>query len=275
MTALSDTHFLFFVDFLRDSSGYHLLPEKKYLLETRLETVLKSYKLQHIDDIVSAIRIRRCPLVTQDVINAMTVNETFFFRDMILFENFEKQILPDLINRGITHLSIWSAACSTGQEPYSLAILLNEYNQNHKPISFDIIATDINRKVIDYAAQGSYTDLEINRGLPEKYRNKYFSAGKNGWTISDDIRKHVTFKYCNLLENFAFQQNFHFIMLRNVLIYFNSKTRSNILSRIIHKLSPHGRLLLGAAESIFDDDLVLTSCSSGRGMYKLKQKQLA
>lgn len=265
---IDDAALRFFSGFLKKKSGYHLVPEKKYLLETRLLDVMKHYKLDAVNEVINQLQFNdQCPIAI-DVIEAMTVNETLFFRDRTPFELFEKKILPEFSSLKVSGpIRIWSAACSTGQEPYSIAMILEEYNRHNPKIHYEIIASDINKKVLDRAKQGIYSDMEVNRGLPEEYKSRYFSKLSNQWIIDEKIRQAVKFQPVNLQENFLLSGSFHFVLLRNVLIYFDSISKQEVLKRVSQKMDVNGYLLLGAAENIYEMHTSLTPCKDARGLY--------
>jgi chemotaxis protein methyltransferase CheR len=264
---VDDISFNFFADFLQKKSGYHLLPEKKYLLETRIEDVLKKNTIGTVGAVIKEMQSGNSKIIS-DVIEAMTVNETLFFRDKAPFEVFEKTILPQLLNLNTTGpIRIWSAACSTGQEPYSIAMILEEYGRHHFKGGYEIIGTDINQSVIEKAKKGIFSNIEVDRGLPSHFRDKYFQPSGTGWQISEKIRSSVKFEYLNLHDNFMIPGLFHFILLRNVLIYFDKKAKYEVIRKVACKMYPKGYLLLGSAENIYDTDTSLKSCSDVRGLY--------
>ncbi len=267
---IDDKSFLFFCHFLKKHSGYNLLPEKKYLLETRIDDVLKQNNLDRVEKVVNAIHADPTSKIAIDMMEAMTVNETLFFRDQSPFDLFEKTILPELSTMKFQGpVRIWSAACSTGQEPFSIAMVLEEYNRHNPRIDYEIIASDINRKVLHKAEQGIFSDMEINRGLPENYKARYFTKEGNQWVIDRTIRDAVKFQYLNLQENFILPGSFHFILLRNVLIYFDAATKHNVLNKVMNKINPKGYLLLGSAESIYDSQIPISACQNTRGLYRV------
>lgn len=268
---IDDTDFQFFTGFLKQTSGYHLVPEKRYLLETRLSDVIQKGKIADAKTLIMTLRSAPYGQLATEVIEAMTVNETFFFRDQGPFDVFEKKLLPQLAGL-VKHrpLRIWSAACSTGQEPYSLAMIIEESRAAYPGLNFDIIATDINTRVLAKARQGIYSDLEVHRGLPESYRNKYFTRDGTAWRVVDSVRKHIVFRPLNLREQYDIDGQFDFVLLRNVLIYFDAKMKEEILSKVAKKMHPHGLLLLGAAEGIYDPAHYFQRCPEMGGLYRFK-----
>lgn len=264
--------FAFFCDFLKKTSGYHLVEEKKYLLESRLNDILRRHHIADIKSLIQRLRTGQPPHLERDVIEAMTVNETFFFRDRSPFETFEQKILPKLSDwKENRPFRIWSAACSTGQEPYSIAMIIEDNQYKYPHATYEIIATDINTAVLKQAEKGVFTDLEIERGLSEHHRNKFFTRKENGWQISDAVRRHVKFSYMNLTGAYDVFGQFDMVLLRNVLIYFNETDKEKILQNIARKMYPSGYLLLGAAEGIFNPGHFFQRCDEIKGLYKLNK----
>ena len=263
--------FEFFTDFLKKTSGYHLTAEKKYLLEARLGDVLKHHGFRDIKSLIQALRTDIGGKLSEGVVEAMTVNETFFFRDKSPFETIEQKILPKLAEKKENKpFRIWSAACSTGQEPYSLALIIEENRFKYPNITYEIIATDINRRVLEQAKKGMFTELEVNRGLPEQYRDKYFSKEGSRWALSEKVRNHIQFQYLNLNESYNVPGMFDLVLLRNVLIYFNEADKEKILRNVSYKMHRDAYLLLGAAEGIYDPEHYFQRCNEIKGLYRFK-----
>ena len=260
----------FFRGFLLENSGYNLVEGKEYLLRSRLKTVLDIHPLETYDDIINALKRDPHGTIAVDVIEAMTVNETFFFRDDKPFEFFEKQIIPELIKISeIRPIKIWSAACSTGQEPYSIAILLEEYKRRYPSLDYLIDASDINNRILTKARHGTYSNLEVGRGLLETQRNRYFQQIDEGWKINDAIKEHVTFFQQNLRENFSSHKGpYDVVFLRNVLIYFDQGLKNSILQKTVKLMHPDAHLILGVAENIYCDELPITRCQNMTGIYQ-------
>lgn len=269
---LETADFLFFIDFLRRKSGYHLTAEKKYLLESRIAPVMKTHRIPDIKSLIHALRQNQPPRLCDEVVEAMTVNETFFFRDRTPFESFEADILPQFARAGATRpFRVWSAACATGQEAYSLAMIVEENRARYPGLSCEIVATDINNAVIGHAQRAVFSDLETSRGLPAHYRDKYFRKDESGWKLTDSIRRAVTFRRMNLHGPCDIPGVFDFVLLRNVLIYFDEAGKKKVLSNIAQKMMPGGALLLGAAEGIYDTDHYFQRCARVKGLYRLSR----
>ena len=236
--------------FLLKSSGLSLDREKQYLVEARLTPVIEQAGLSGLGELVTMIETDRG--LAKQVTEAMTVNETFFFRDRQPFEGFRSAILPELlkIRAKQRRIRIWSAACSTGQEPYSLAMILDEEARALTGWTVDIIASDIAETVLKKAKDGVYTHFEVQRGMPAQHLVRYFSKRKDNWVINQHIRSRVEFRQQNLMADFSHLGQFDAIFCRNVLIYFAPDQKRDVLNRMAQRLAPDGFLVLGAAESV-------------------------
>ena len=237
--------------YLLKSSGLQINLSKTYLIESKLKALIKRRGLSGFAELVQALEDGTEPDLSSDVVQSMTINETHFFRDQVPFQAL-LTILPELLHekRFSRSLRIWSAACSTGQEIYSIAMMLDEMSEKLGGYKVDLVATDISAAVLDKAASGSFARFEVERGLPPRFAEKYFKPCGSHWIIDDRIRRQVKFQRQNLLEDFSALGRFDFVFCRNVLIYFNSETRCSILERIGRQLSPEGLLVLGSAESM-------------------------
>ncbi len=236
--------------FLLKSSGLALDREKQYLVEARLTPVVQQAGLANLNELVARIETDRA--LGKKVTEAMTVNETFFFRDRQPFEGFRHAILPELlkIRARTRRMRIWSAACSTGQEPYSLAMILDEEARRLVGWTVDIIASDIADTVLKKAKDGVYTHFEVQRGVPMPHLVRYFTKRKDQWAVNQNIKSRVDFRQQNLMSDFSHLGVFDVIFCRNVLIYFAPDQKRDVLHRISKCLAPDGFLVLGAAESV-------------------------
>lgn len=250
---ISDSDFSFFTGYLKENSGYHLVPEKKYLLESRLRDVIKKNNMESISEIVTRLKNAADPCLAKQVIESMTVNETYFFRDKTPFEILENNILPVLLKEK-KHIRIWSGACSTGQEPYSIAIVLENYKKKNKDFSYEIIASDINDTVIEKAKKGVYSAMEVKRGLPCDMLDKFFVKTANQWQISQALRNAVEFKTINLKEPFCLTGDFDIVFLRNVMIYFDDELKACLIKKIASVMKKDSYLFLGASEAMYDNE---------------------
>lgn len=233
-------------------SGLSLGSGKEYLLEARLVPLAQSWGLNSIPELIREIRRGEVQLENA-VVEGMTTNETLFFRDKTPFDELREKLLPPILaaRRAGKRLRIWSAAASTGQESYSLAIMLKDsFPDIAADWRIDIIGTDISTQALTRAQAGVYSQFEVQRGLPIQLLMKHFQQVKEGWRIGDELRRWVQFKKLNLLEPFQFLGQFDVIFCRNVLIYFENDLKKNILDRMAKQLVGDGVLILGAAESM-------------------------
>jgi chemotaxis protein methyltransferase CheR len=243
-------------DFLRRSlkerSGLVLSADKQYLVESRLLPIARKAGLASLSELVATLRRSDSEGLMTAVVEAMTTNETFFFRDKVPFENFRTAILPALLaaRREQRSIRIWSAAASTGQEPYSLAMTLKELADSLAGWRIEIIATDLATSVLQKAQHGIYSQFEVQRGLPIAFLIKYFSKAGDMWQIAPELRAMVKFCQLNLLADFSALGPFDLIFCRNVLIYFDQETKTDLLNRLGRLAADDGYLVLGAAETV-------------------------
>lgn len=250
---MNPNDYAFLCEFLHRRSGLHLGPGKEYLLQGRLIPLAQSLDLKTIEDLVASLRTKRHPDLESAVVEAMTTNETLFFRDKTPFDEMVKELLPEiLVARSITRrLRIWSAACSSGQEAYSIAMCLREnFPQLLNGWRIEIVGTDLSTQILNRAEEGLYSQFEIQRGLPIQMLMKYFQQTPNGWQVKQDLRSWTSWKKLNLLENFSNLGPFDLVFCRNVLIYFDNETKAEILARACDILAPDGYLIMGAAETL-------------------------
>ena len=237
---------------LNRCSGLSLDAEKAYLAESRLQPIIQREGLNDLGTLVKKLFSGTDPELVRDVVDAMTTNETFFFRDRLPFDNFRKVILPYLMQarKDVRQIRIWCAACSTGQEPYSLAMLLDEEAHRLAGWKVDILATDLARGVIAAAREGVYTQFEMQRGLPISQLLRYFRQEGDRWRINEHLRSRVRFEEFNLLSSYADLGRFDVIFCRNVLLYFDVPTKQDVLNRMAKVVAPDGYLILGSAETV-------------------------
>jgi chemotaxis protein methyltransferase CheR len=256
--------------FLKERSGLDLSPDKQYLVESRLLPLARKAGLAGIPDLVVKIRNGDGRLAT-DVVEAMTTNETFFFRDKIPFDHLRDSIVPGLIQARAARksLRIWSAASSTGQEPYSIAMCLKEMGAALAGWRIEIVATDLSQEVLEKCKAGVYSQFEVQRGLPIQLLMKYFTQASDVWQLNADVRAMVQFRQLNLLQDFSHLGTFDVIFCRNVLIYFDQDTKAMIFERMAKGLEADGTLLLGAAESVVGITDAFRPVSDRRGLYQL------
>jgi chemotaxis protein methyltransferase CheR len=254
---------------LKERSGLDLSADKQYLVESRLMPLARKAGLAGIPELVQKMKSGAEPL-TVDVVEAMTTNETFFFRDKIPFDHLRDSILPMLLASRAARktIRIWSAACSTGQEPYSIAMCLKEKGAVLQGWRIEIVGTDLSQEVLEKSKAGIYSQFEVQRGLPIQLLVKYFTQNGELWQISPEIRGMVQHKQLNLLQDFSHLGKFDVIFCRNVLIYFDQPTKTNIFERMSRIIEPDGMLMLGAAESVVGITDVFRPYPDKRGLYQ-------
>ncbi len=247
-------------DFVRttvlNASAIVLESDKHYLVETRLMGLARRENFPSISALVDKLRNNGDGTLKRKVIDAMTTNETSFFRDIHPFEVLRKHVIPEAISRraGERHLRIWSAACSSGQEPYGIAMVLREHFPTLKDWRITLLATDLSSDILDKAREGRYSQLEVNRGLPAMLLVKYFRKQGSEWFVSDDLKKMIEFRQLNLVERWNNIPTMDIIFLRNVLIYFDVDTKKKILNQMRQHLRQDGYLFLGGAETTLNID---------------------
>lgn len=267
---MTDDGFAFLAALLKESSGLTLGRDKTYLLETRLLPLARREGFASIDALIAAMQARRVNGLVDAVVEAMTTNETLFFRDRHPFDALRQHLLPALIEQRAQQrsLRIWSAACSTGQEPYSIAMLLRDHFPQLASWKIEIVATDISPAVLDRAREGDYSAFEVQRGLPIHLLVKHFEQVGERWRIRPELRRMVNFQLFNLLGGAAALGVFDIIFCRNVLIYFDHTTKAAVLERLGSRLARDGALILGGAESVFGISSLFTGVEKLRGVYR-------
>ncbi|MFK7961735.1 MAG: protein-glutamate O-methyltransferase CheR [Phycisphaerales bacterium] len=226
---------------------------KDYLVESRLGPFLREAGHDSYAKLCQAVAGN--PALKQRFIDAMTTNETLFFRDDAPFDVLQHRVIPMVFDEKSStpsprRLRIWSAACSTGQEPYSLSMILHELVPDIRQWDIRILATDISERAISAAQTGVYSELEIGRGLPDQLRRKYFKEDAGQWRITDNVRSIINFRRLNLLTNFAALGQFDIVLCRNVAIYFDADVQKDLFQRLAKVLSPSGYMFVGASESL-------------------------
>jgi chemotaxis protein methyltransferase CheR len=254
--------------FLKERSGLDLSSDKQYLVESRLIPLARKAGLPGIGELVQKLKGGAEPL-TSEVVEAMTTNETFFFRDKIPFDHLKEAILPALVQARASRraLRIWCAASSTGQEPYSIAMCVKEFAAL-AGWRVEILATDLSQEVLEKSKAGIYSQFEVQRGLPIQMLVKYFKQIGELWQLNADIRGMVQHRQLNLLQDFSHLGTFDVIFCRNVLIYFDQNTKVTIFERMSKMLEPDGVLALGAAESVVGISDAFKPYPERRGLYR-------
>ena len=263
------TDFEFICQILRERSGLVLTNDKAYLLESRLLPVARKWKLATFDDLVRVIRTKMDEAVVRDVVEAMTTNESFFFRDTKPFDQFKALVLPALLkSRAASRtIRIWSAACSSGQEPYSLAMILSESAAQLNGWKIEIVGTDLSTEILNRAKEGMYSQFEVQRGLPITMLVKYFAQIGDRWQINAKIRGMVQYKEFNLLQDPMPLGRFDVVFCRNVLIYFDQPTKSRVLNSVAKMMPEDGFLFLGGAETVLGITDKFQMMPGQRGVY--------
>lgn len=251
---MSAQSYSFLQNYILRQSGIVLDEGKRYLVEARLLPIIRSENIASLDSLCQRIAANTSPLLNRIVIEAMTTNETLFFRDPVMFEALKTSVLPALLKglNGKRKLRIWSAASSTGQEAYSLAMLLLESGITASQV--EIVGTDLAENVLDRARKGRYVQFEVSRGLHMKYLSSYFTKAGLDWQLSSEVLAMVRFQQLDLRSSFHAMQDCDLILCRNVLIYFNIETKRSILAALRAKLTPGGLLVLGCAETVIGVD---------------------
>jgi chemotaxis protein methyltransferase CheR len=255
---------------LKERSGLDLSADKHYLVESRLVPLARRVCLSGIPELVQRMKSAGADALIADVVEAMTTNETFFFRDKIPFDHMRETILPALTKARANRrtLRIWSAASSTGQEPYSIAMLLREAGQALAGWRVEIVATDLAQSVLEKSKAGMFSQFEVQRGLPIQMLVKYFTQVGELWQLNADIRSMVQHRQLNLLQDFSQLGMFDVIFCRNVLIYFDQDTKAVIFERLAKQLESDGMLMLGAAESVVGITDAFKPYPDRRGLYQ-------
>jgi chemotaxis protein methyltransferase CheR len=268
MPTLAAPDFDYIAQLVHRRSAIVLEPGKEYLAESRLESVAREHGLASVTELVQ--HMRSGSLVVDDaVVDAMTTNETSFFRDAHPFNALRDSVLPELIaaRRVARSITIWCGATSSGQEPYSLAMLIREHFPELSSWQVKIIATDISPSMLERTRQGRYSQLEVNRGLPAPMLVKYFTRDGMHWVVTDDLKRMVSAQFLNLNERWPVMPPFDLVLLRNVLIYFDVPTKQEILAKVRQQLRPDGLLLLGGAETTMNLDANFERIPHGRSTW--------
>ncbi len=263
--------FAYFIKHIYDQTGLVLGPDKMYLIESRLAPLARKWNVATIDLLVGQLRSTRDPNLQRDVVDAMMTNESFFFRDGKPFDQFRQLILPNLLQSRAAKKSfrIWCAAASTGQEPYTLAMILKEEAAKLAGWRVEIVGTDISHEALERAKSGMYTQFEVQRGLPIQLLVKYFKQQGDRWAIAPELRQSVQYRSFNLLSEFASLGSFDVVFCRNVLIYFDQKTKGNILDRMAKQMPADGVLYLGGAETVLGVTDRFQPMPGQRGIYQI------
>lgn len=268
---LVETSFTRFADLLQKRTGVVLPPEKAYLLESRLASVIKRAGAASLDELAVALARGTDEALANEVVDALLNNETFFFRDNAPFEMIRAAVLPALreARAATKRIRIWCAAASTGQEPYSIAMTLAANAAAWVDWNIEIVATDVSRRALARAETGIYSQFEVQRGLPIQQLIRHFDQDGDQWRLAADIRRRVRFRQVNLCDPFSHLGTFDVVLCRNVLMYFDLATKSDILTRLRRQMPDDGWLLLGAAETVLGLPVDFQPDWVNRGLYRV------
>lgn len=258
-----------FATLLKQRSGLVLTRDKAYLLESRLMPVARKWNMKGLDELAAAVRTRKEEALLRDITEAMTTNESSFFRDQKPFDQFKSVVLPALLQSRASRrqIRIWSAACSSGQEAYSLSMLLLEEQSRINGWKIEIVGTDISNEMVERARSGIYTQFEVQRGLPIQMLVKHFKQQGDKWQINPQIRQMVSFREFNLLQDLSPLGQFDVVFCRNVLIYFDQPTKTKVLEGIVRLMPADGVLYLGGAETVLGITDRFKPMEGQRGLY--------
>ena len=253
---VNENDLIYLRELILTRSAIVLEPEKNYLIQSRLEPVAKEAGLNSLEELTHTLRTTPSGPLHEKVVEAMTTNETSFFRDMHPFEAFRESVLPDILKKRADSrtLSIWCGASSSGQEPYTVAMIIREHFPELATWDIKFVATDISTQMLEKCRNGKYSQLETNRGLPAQFLMKYFEKKGLSWQVKEELRNLVEFRQLNLAGSWPLMPKVDIIWLRNVLIYFDVEMKKNILQKIRQVMQPDGYLFLGGAETTMNLD---------------------
>ena len=269
MSTIRPEDFNYLRDLIKSRSGLALSDDKAYLIESRLMPIARKHMMEGIEFLVKALKAEDTGDLAIEVTEAMTTNESFFFRDVKPFHLFRDVVLPNLLKNRAEQkkIRIWCTACSSGQEPYSLAMLLDEMAVKITGWNIEIMATDISTEALNKAQSGTYSQFEVQRGLPVQYLVKYFEKKEGKWSIQEKLKQQINFKYFNLLDSFTALGKFDVVFCRNILIYFDTETKMQTLDRIANILPNDGYLFLGSTETVIGVTDRFQPDAEHRGLY--------
>jgi chemotaxis protein methyltransferase CheR len=275
--AISKTDFDYVSRLAHSEAALMIEPGKEYLVETRLGPLAQREGFASLAALIQQMRTEvKVNGLHHKAIDALTTNETLFFRDFHPFEALRRFIIPEILEQRASarRLTIWSAACSTGQEPYTLAMLLLEHFPQLAGWSVSILATDLSPTVLKVAQEGKYSQFEVNRGLPASYLVKYFTKQEEKWCVKDEVKRMIEFRPMNLIQSWPVMPPLDLVFIRNVMIYFDVETKKTILKKIRNCLLPHGYLFLGTAETTTNLDPQYQPVTHGKAVvYRAQQSE--
>jgi chemotaxis protein methyltransferase CheR len=253
---ISDAEFQYVRDLVYKAAAIVLEDGKAYLVESRLQPVARRLGFASLNEMIAKMRLQSLNGIQWNIVEAMTTNETYFFRDIHPFEMLRKSVLPELIKRRSAQrqLNLWCAAASSGQEPYTIAMILREYFPELLTWKINFLATDVSKEMLARCQEGCYSQLEVNRGLPAPLLVRYFQKIGMEWQIKEEMRRMIDFRQLNLAQSWPALPAMDIVLMRNVLIYFDLQTKRAIMARLSNLLKPDGYLLLGGAETTLNID---------------------
>lgn len=263
-----------FRSFLEKASGIVLGDNKHYLITSRLTRLMTEFSIESFGALM--VKMRADKRLRQHIMDAMTTNETSWFRDNYPYDILKEKLFPELVRKKDKHVKIWSAACSSGQEPYSISMVVSEFLISRPGLlpsdSVKIIGTDISSAILKQAKLGCYEGASVLRGLSDERKKRFFTYRGSCWHVIDEVARRVSFREMNLMQNYALLGKFDIIFCRNVLIYFSKELKKDIMHRMAQALNPGGYLILGGSESVsgYSEDFDLVRWKSGV-IYSLKQ----
>ncbi len=262
---------------VRERSGLVLNEDKAYLLESRLTPITRKNGMKTLEELVSNVKSTKNEALICEIVEAMTTNESLFFRDSKPFDQLKNLVFPQLLKsrEATKRIRIWSAACSSGQEPYSIAMIIKEAGACFSNWKIEIVATDLSEEMLTKARSGVYSQFEVQRGLPISLLVKYFKQVGDKWEIDPALRSMVTYRPFNLLKDPKPLGQFDIVLCRNVLIYFDQETKGRVLNGISKLMPEDGSLYLGGAETVLGITDRFEPVAGQRGLYKISSRELA
>jgi chemotaxis protein methyltransferase CheR len=250
--SINNDEYTEFCSFLESTCGIVLGDNKQYLVNSRLKRLLRDHQIESVSDLISILRSNNNISLKEHTIDAMTTNETSWFRDSYPYDVLKNDLIPEIASRGNRDIKIWSSACSSGQEPYSIAMVIQEYKMSRPGSlsSASILATDISPSMLKEAKEGYFDNMSIARGLSDERKKMFFTLDGSRWKTRDTLKESITFKESNLMNSFAIHGKFDVIFCRNVLIYFSLPLKKDIIERMSQCLNPGGYLIMGGTESV-------------------------
>jgi len=266
---IDSDEYLGFCKFLEDSCGIVLGDNKHYLVTSRLNRLMRKHSIESLGALLAKLNKGLDRVLHDDTVDAMTTNETSWFRDRYPYELLKNELLPACEDNLFGKVRVWSAACSSGQEPYSISIVNQEYHRvnSASKTKIEIIATDISPSMLEEAKAGVFDKMSLARGMPDDLKKRYFEANGEGWKVQQQVKNSIQFREINLMNSYASLGKFDVIFCRNVLIYFSGPKKTDILSRMSAALKPNGFLFLGGSESVTSYTDRFEQILTPRGLY--------